>query len=123
MVIEESEGGAGLVPFGIDAEAETIFAWNAGATRADGELSVMLWTNGVGVWLPSFPDLLELIADMLAAELEDRRERASGASQPAPRPRRVAALEPPPSGVRPILPARRPALTAPRPPARILAAG
>jgi hypothetical protein len=121
MVIDESEGGAGLIPFGIDADAETIFAWDAGEARADGELEVMLWTNGVGVRLPSFPDLLELIADMLAAEIEDRR--GLGGAAGAPHPRRVAAVEPPASHVRRVLPVRRPVISAPRPPARSFAAG
>jgi hypothetical protein len=109
----------GLVPFGIDAEAETVFAWDTGAVRSDGEMEVLLWVNEIGVRAPSFPALLDLLADMLSAELDDRRSRAPGAEL-TPQPRRAAATDPPASHVRP-LPAPR--LSAPRPVARISAFG
>jgi hypothetical protein len=65
--------GRVLVPFGIDAEAETVFAWDLGAPRADGELGVLVWTNEVGLHVDDFPSFLELCLDMLRAEIEERR--------------------------------------------------
>src|SRR5262249_29251892 len=38
-----------LVPFGIDARGETIFAWDlSSGARADGELPVVVWMNEIG---------------------------------------------------------------------------
>lgn len=105
-------GKGGLVPFGIDPEGETLFAWDTDAPQADGELEVVLWTNGVGMRLPSFPALLEFIVDMLSAELEERRDRAS-----------LPDCTPLPSSrVRPVTTAARVPAT-PRPVARIAAFG
>jgi hypothetical protein len=135
MVVEENEGGAdlrgpsrgaatgaprsrrsrraGLVPFGIDPEGETLFAWDTGTRQMDGEMEVVLWTNGVGMRLPSFPDLLALIADMLSAELDERRERATLAD----------ATPQPSSRVQPVTRALRAGPATPRPVARIAALG
>jgi hypothetical protein len=76
MVIEV-QGEADLVPFGIDTKGETIFAWDRRVERADGELGVVMWVNEIGERVESFPDFLELLRSMLAAEIEDRI-RASG---------------------------------------------
>ncbi|WP_437519808.1 SMI1/KNR4 family protein [Sorangium sp. So ce726] len=65
-----------LVPFGIDAAAETVFAWDPEVRTPDGELEIILWTNDVGLRLSGFPELLDMVKDMLAAELDDRRRRA-----------------------------------------------
>ena len=64
---------ASYVPFGIDSEAETVFAWDLGAPRADGELGVVVLTNDVGVQLDDFPTFLELCLDMLRADIDERR--------------------------------------------------
>lgn len=80
------EGGADLFPFGIDARGETIFAWDRAAERAEGELEIVLWTNDIGERMDSFPELLELVREMLAAELDDRRHLAPPmARRPMPR--------------------------------------
>lgn len=81
----------GLVPFGIDAAAETVFAWDMDARAEDGELAVILWTNDIGLRLSGFPELLEMVADMLAAELEDRRRSAAAQRELSPRPRAAIA--------------------------------
>lgn len=130
MVLEENEdtgadpraaGGprirrgrrAGLVPFGIDPEGETLFAWDTDARREDGEMDVVLWTNGVGMRLPSFPDLLALIADMLSAELDERLDRAS-----------IPEMTPQPSSrVQPVSRSMRAGPATQRPVARIAAFG
>ena len=78
---------AGLVPFGIDAEAETLFAWDPESVRADGEMEVVVWMSGLGMRLGSFPELLELLVDMLAAELEvsvDEGDAAALSVTPVP---------------------------------------
>jgi hypothetical protein len=49
-----------LVPFGIDPEGETVFAWNLASPRDEGELEVVLWTNGIGERFASFPAFLEI---------------------------------------------------------------
>ncbi|AUX23704.1 hypothetical protein SOCEGT47_042340 [Sorangium cellulosum] len=80
-----------LVPFGIDPTAETVFAWDVDAVAEDGELAVVLWTNDIGLRLSGFPELLEMVKDMLAAELEDRRRIAAAQLELSPRPRAVIA--------------------------------
>ena len=112
----------GLIPFGIDAGAETIFAWDTSAARSDGEMDVVLWVNDIGLRAESFPALVDILAEMLSSELEDRRARAR-AAELTPRPRRVATSEPPVSRVRPVPAAPGLRLTAPRPVARISALG
>jgi hypothetical protein len=74
-----------LIPFGIDGDAETIFAWDVEAPRHAGELEVILWTNDIGVRLASFPELVDLVLDMLTAELDDRRRSAAAAVDVTPR--------------------------------------
>ena len=96
LVIDEPRDdgaeGAELFPFGIDAAGETIFAWDCGRVRADGELEVVLWINEIVERVESFPTFLELVREMLAAELEDRR-RTSAPSAPTPQ-RRGRLAEP-----------------------------
>ncbi|WP_437283361.1 SMI1/KNR4 family protein [Sorangium sp. So ce375] len=102
-----------LVPFGIDAAAETVFAWDPEARAPDGELEIILWTNDLGLRLSGFAELLDMVKDMLAAELDDRRGRAFAQAQiePAALARGVAAAR---SRVRavavPLTPAPRPLL-------------
>ena len=64
---------AELCPFGIDGTGETIFAWDTTRTRADGELEVVVWMNEIGERVPSFPAFLELVRELLSAEVAERR--------------------------------------------------
>src|SRR5262249_10723229 len=66
----------GLFPFGIDAAGETIFAWDTAAARADGELAIVVWMNEIGERVASFPHFLELVLEMLGAEIAERRPAA-----------------------------------------------
>ncbi|AKT41716.1 SMI1/KNR4 family protein [Chondromyces crocatus] len=94
---------AGLVPFGIDPDAETLFAWDPETARDDGEMDVVVWMSGLGMRLSSFPELLELVADMLEAELELPVEEAMSVSTsvtPAP----PSVTPAPTSGVREVTP-------------------
>ena len=80
-----------LVPFGIDARAETIFAWNTSTVRADGELEIVVWINEIGERVESFPRFLELVLELLGADLDERRRRVAEARIPMTMPsRRVA---------------------------------
>jgi hypothetical protein len=84
----DAEHGAALVPFGIDASGETIFAWDTARVRRDGELEVIVWMNEIGVRLDGFPSFLELTLEMLAAEIAER----APATVPARRARLVKPL-------------------------------
>ena len=72
-----------LVPFGIDSQAETIFAFDCGGTSS--ELGVVLWANEIGVRLDDFPSFLDFVIEMLQADVEERRSLVEPRSQ-----RRVA---------------------------------
>lgn len=59
-----------LIPFGIDRQATTLFAFVPDSQRSDGELEVVAWINEIGVRRDGFADLLELVCDLAAADLE-----------------------------------------------------
>jgi SMI1 / KNR4 family (SUKH-1) len=80
-----------LVPFGVDPAGETIFAWDPSEARGDGEIGVVVWMNEIGERLRDFPSFLELVRDMLAAELADRRARSPSSRRLARVPERAAA--------------------------------
>ena len=61
---------APIVPFGIDLQGTTIFAFNPAVVRADGECEVVAWVNEIGVRRESFADFLEFVVEMCEAELE-----------------------------------------------------
>jgi hypothetical protein len=63
----------GVIPFGIDGAGEIIFAWDTAAPRSDGELPVLVWVNEIGERVPSFPAFLELVMEMLGAEIAERQ--------------------------------------------------
>lgn len=97
-----------LVPFGIDAAAETVFAWDPEARAPDGELEVILWTNDLGLRLSGFPELLDMVKEMLAAEVDDRRNRAAEQLDLTPRLRAAVAPRSRPRAVAvPLTPAPR----------------
>jgi hypothetical protein len=75
---------ADLVPFGIDATGETIFAWDRASERADGELEIVIWVNEIGERVESFPAFLDLVCAMLEAEIDDRRRVAAPSSRRLP---------------------------------------
>src|SRR6187402_2660626 len=61
---------APIVPFGIDLQGTTLFAFNPTVTRADGECEVVAWVNEIGVRRESFTDFLEFVFEMCESELE-----------------------------------------------------
>jgi len=59
-----------IVPFGIDLQGTTIFAFNPSVTREDGECEVVAWVNEIGVRRESFSHFLEFVVEMCESELE-----------------------------------------------------
>lgn len=64
---------APIVPFGIDLQGTTLFAFNPNVIRADGECEVVAWVNEVGVRSESFAGFLEFVVEMCESELEGYR--------------------------------------------------
>jgi hypothetical protein len=62
-----------MIPFGIDAHATAIFAFNPAVVRPDGEMEVIVWVNELGDRAESFPDFLASVLEMLEAETAERR--------------------------------------------------
>jgi len=58
-----------LIPFGIDVQATTLFAFNPSVTGAGGEYQVIAWVNEIGVRRDSFEDFLEFVLELCEAEL------------------------------------------------------
>ena len=71
------------MPFGIDSQAETIFAFDCNGSSS--ELGIVLWTNEIGVRLDDFGAFLDFVIEMLQADVEERRSLVEPRSQ-----RRVA---------------------------------
>ncbi|MEO7033725.1 MAG: SMI1/KNR4 family protein [Polyangiaceae bacterium] len=59
-----------VVPFGIDLQGTTLFAFNPSVIRADGECEVVAWVNEIGVRRDSFSNFLEFVIEMCESELE-----------------------------------------------------
>ncbi len=62
-----------LIPFGIDLQATTLFAFNPAVADADGEFEVIAWVNEIGLRRGSFEDFLEMVAELCESELYARR--------------------------------------------------
>jgi SMI1 / KNR4 family (SUKH-1) len=62
-----------IIPFGIDLQGTTMFAFNPSVTRADGECEVIAWVNEIGVRRDSFSGFLEFVVEMCEAELQSYR--------------------------------------------------
>ena len=58
-----------LIPFGMDTQVTTVFAFNPLVQRPDGELEVVAWVNEIGLRSPSFPDFLETVLELCHSEL------------------------------------------------------
>jgi len=59
-----------IVPFGIDLQGTTLFAFNPSVIRADGECEVVAWVNEIGVRRDSFTGFLEFVLEMCESELD-----------------------------------------------------
>ena len=58
-----------VVPFGIDLQGTTLFAFNPSVIRADGECEVVAWVNEIGVRRDTFSNFLEFVIEMCESEL------------------------------------------------------
>jgi len=59
-----------IVPFGIDLQGTTLFAFNPTVTAANGECEVVAWVNEIGVRRDSFSGFLDFVLEMCESELE-----------------------------------------------------
>lgn len=66
-----------LIPFGIDLQATTLFAFNPAVTDVDGEFEVIAWVNEIGLRRGSFEDFLEMVAELCDTELHARRNESA----------------------------------------------
>lgn len=71
--ISVARAAASFVPFGLDAQAHMVFGWDPARIEPTGELRVLYWIHGVGDTAPSFDAFLDFVAEMLEAEVADRR--------------------------------------------------
>jgi hypothetical protein len=70
-------GKAGdLLPFGIDPDGTTLFAFDPRARRADGEMPVLAWMHELGLRFDSFPALLRAIVELCEADASGLTEDA-----------------------------------------------
>jgi hypothetical protein len=58
-----------LVPIGIDPSLDTLFVLDASSVRADGEMDAVAWISELGVRVPSFADLLDLVCELTEARM------------------------------------------------------
>lgn len=59
-----------LVPFGLDRQACTLFAFNPAVCQKDGEYEVISWFNEIGVRKDSFEGMLEMVLELCQQELD-----------------------------------------------------
>lgn len=87
MVLEDLPGleRAFVVPFGIDAEAEIILAWDFSRPGDAGEVDVLFWVNELGIRVSTFWEVVELVGDMVGAAVVEQGRRPGRTSR-GPRP-------------------------------------
>lgn len=59
-----------LIPFGVDMQSTTLFAFNPAAASSDGEFEVIAWINELGVRRENFASFFELMIELAEHELE-----------------------------------------------------
>jgi len=69
-----------VIPFGVDLQSTTLFAFNPRVRDADGEYEVIAWVNELGMRRDSFPSFLEMLIELCDCELEGHQALAA---QPA----------------------------------------
>lgn len=60
-----------FIPFGVDLQATTLFAFDPTERAADGELAVVAWIHEIGLRRPNFEALLETLLELCQAERQD----------------------------------------------------
>ncbi len=53
-----------LIPFGLDDTGSVLFVFDADKVDESGEFEVLAWFSGLGVRVPSFPWLLDMLCDL-----------------------------------------------------------
>jgi len=79
-----------VVPFGVDLQSTTLFAFDTLSRRADGEYAVIAWINELGVRRDDFPSFLELLNELSDHELEGHHALERQRAMPAPELRQSA---------------------------------
>lgn len=62
-----------IIPFGVDQQSTTLFAFNPEVKSEDGEYEVIAWINELGVRRESFTSFLELLIELAEYELDGHR--------------------------------------------------
>lgn len=62
-----------IIPFGVDQQSTTLFAFNPEVSTPDGEYEVIAWINELGVRRENFASFLELLLELAEYELEGHR--------------------------------------------------
>lgn len=70
-----------IIPFGIDAQATTLFAFNVDVMDADGEYEVITWINELGMRRSNFVDFLGLVLELSEAELDAHVVRSTATDE------------------------------------------
>ncbi|MGC4090291.1 MAG: SMI1/KNR4 family protein [Polyangiaceae bacterium] len=70
-----------IIPFGVDMQSMTLFAFNPSVKSADGEYEVIAWINELGMRRDDFPSFLELLIELADYELDGHRAHAEPALQ------------------------------------------
>jgi hypothetical protein len=60
-----------FVPFGVDLQATTLFAFDPTDRAPDGELAVVAWIHEIGLRKQNFAALLETVLELCQAEMEE----------------------------------------------------
>jgi hypothetical protein len=92
-----------LIPFGIDPEATTLFAFDPAHTDEQGEMQVVAWIHEFGIRRESFADFLDGVLELCEADLENAKAARAASDETSPIPR---------SGVRRIEPVAAPVVSA-----------
>lgn len=66
-----------IIPFGVDQQSTTLFAFNPQVTNEAGEYEVIAWINELGVRRESFTSFLELLIELAEYELDGHKSLAS----------------------------------------------
>ena len=66
-----------LIPFGVDLQGTTMFAFDRNQPGSNGELAVIAWVSELGLTFPSFDDFLTNVLDWLTLDTSDVPLRAS----------------------------------------------
>jgi hypothetical protein len=67
----------GWVPFGVDRNGMTLFAFDTSASSSDGELPVVAWLGGLGLNCTCFTAFLATVLQLCRAELASAKAQSS----------------------------------------------